>query len=791
MSKRHLLYGSDNEEGIVSVEVLNGQNIAHIFTRTGGTLSSRYVPFSYIIWANDKIIDGLIEYDLLDSINVEKLPGGNFYNLLITTNDTAVYKKIKYTFKDLINVPYIQSQYMLQSGKTNFKGMVFNDVKSLTFDIEVVTTKGFNFPNAEREGDEVIIIAIKRNDGVEKVLSLENPLIDKSNIKVDCQFFKTEKKLLEALVVEIREFDPDVLFNHNIFNFDIQYIRKRCEKRRVEFKIGRDGSEPSYFDTQIKFADKSLDYTNCSIYGRSVIDTMFLARYADVVLRDMPSYQLKDLIKYLGKAEDDRTYIEGDEIAKVWRGESKHSVNDLINYAVSDVREADILYHEYGMSTFTMTQMIPMNYQEVFRYGTGNQIETVFMREYLRVKHSYPKASPKRAYGGGYASVVKFGLINEPIIYADVKSLYPSLAKILKIQPKKDELGIFQDILLLLMSLRFEIKAKIMEYENEPDLKRMQKATDGSVKIMLNTMSYGYIGWEYGSFNDMDEAERITVNGQIIVKSMKDEISRLGGEPIKIDTDGIACVVPNEYRGSFEKEKEFCKVLTDLMPEGIEIEHDGRYAGILAIDAKSYALKEYDGTIKIKGNTLRGRNIEHFGIKFIEDVIKALFDNDYKACKEHYLYWKKRIENYEVEAEEIAKRNTLNNSLDEYKMKISSGVSNRAPQYELAVKADTKYIKGDTVKYYIKEFPVVTKLVHRKYQIKKIKLKAYEAAEFIENFNNDIEVSYYLERLELITKKFITLGIDLFTDIFNVNLRNADIKKYEKITNNIEDENED
>lgn len=769
LKNKHLLFGIDEEPNIVAVEPIRKSNKFKVYKREGDDVKLEYKEIDLFFYTTKQEAK-----KLSDAYRIVPLLGENHYDVLVHTPNISAFYDAKRELKDTL-FPYSQTQYLLKTGKTLFKGMEFSDTKMFFFDLETNTKKGYNFSNAVR--DEIIMISMKTNKGFEKVLCLEHP---KAKDYEYVEYCEDEKQLLNKFIYHIRTENPDIIANHNIFGFDFPYLIERAKQNGVELRLGRDGSPPNTFDTTIKFADKSRDYTNVNIHGRHVIDTQFLAMYADVVLRNMPSYRLKDLVKYLGKASEDRVYIDGADICVIWRDEHEtKDVNDLLKYALDDVYEAEILLNEYGMSTFTMTQMVPMPYQDVFRYGTGNQIEYVFMREYIRQSWSFPKPDDQRKYGGGYAACLSYGLVKEPIIYADVKSLYPSLAKILGIQPKKDELGIFQQILELLMNTRFDIKKKIKEFKKSGDEKKisMQKALDGSIKIFLNTMSYGYIGWAWGAFNDYDEAERITVNGQRVVKDMRDLMIKDGATPIKIDTDGIACVPPKEYQGSQELEEKYCDYLTERLEDGIIIEHDGRYDGILTFDKKSYALRKYDGEISIKGNTLRGRNLEHFSTEFIEDAIKDLFEGNEDKIKERYNELVRRIESYEMEANEIVKVQSLNMSLKEYKNRTTSGNTNQIAAYELAIQSPKDLGKGDVIQYYVKQYPEIVKKYHKKYQIKKVKLPAYEAGELIENYNYNYEITYYKKRLEKTCRKFIILGIEKFKELFGIEPKKADIRK--------------
>jgi len=757
-----LLYGKDNEENIVAIEPLRGQSIVEVFTRDENGLSSRYETFTPHCYINDN--DDILK-NMSADVEKVRLFGNNHYNLLLKSQDISDLYRMKRHADDCF-MPYLDSQYALQTGKTLFKGMEFEDPLVMFFDIETYTHPDFSFPNPARESDKIIMIAVRCNDGFEKVLTLDE----------STEYGEID--LIENFIELVVEKNPDILANHNIFNFDLNYLNQRCKFHNMSLTIGRNGSEPRTFETKIKFAEREREYINFDIYGRHVIDTQFLAEYADIVKREMPSYGLKNIVKYLGKADKNRKYIEGKDISWYWDNKR----DELEHYALDDVREAEIVYNEFGQSIFKMTPMIPMSYQEVFRYGTGSQIEYVFIREYFRQQWSLPKPSEKREFSGGYADVLKFGLIREPIIYGDVKSLYPTLAKILKIQPSKDELKIFQKILQELMDIRFEIKDKIKTLKSKEAINK-QKATDGSVKIFLNTMAFGFLGWEFGMFNDYNEAERITKEGQSVIKKMNKLVEEDGGMVVKTDTDGSAFVVPEKFRGSQESEEEYCKSLTQRMPDHIIIEHDGRYKGMLAVDKKSYAMMEYDGKMTIKGNTLRGRNVEPFVTDMVKECIKHLINGDEDKCTETYNYWVNRIKNREAEIEEIRSKKNLNMSLEEYKNKREAGLTPNLAQYELALASDTEYQKGDMIFYYIKRFPIEVKaLKSGKLKHKKIKQKAYEAAVEVKHYKYDYEIDHYVERAEKGIKKFIILGKDIFEPLFDVKLKTEDKRKYKKVT---------
>lgn len=554
----HLLYGTGTTEGIVAVENVKGkENLVHVFRRVNDEVIATYEKFKPFIYINDK--DPVIN-KLYEGTSTESLMGSNFYNTMIEHENYGFIKWVKKESKSHY-MPFLQSQWMIHSQETQFKGMDFDDPLALSCDIETYTKEGYEFPNSSREEDKITIIVMKTNRGDEWALVLNDdaltPKLDRRVIRC-----KDEKTLLEKWVMMVRKIDPDIIYGHYFFGFDLPYIRDRAMLHGVPLQLGRDGSEITSFMTSIKFAEKSDEYENFSIYGRHILDTYFMAKQYDVVARKLDGYGLKYCVKHLNKASEDRVYIEGSDIAIIWRnGHSKYTREDLIKYAFDDVRESEILYNEWGGAMFELTKMLPLPLQDVYRYGTGNKINSLFQRYYYNMLWSYPQSSEREDYGGGYANTFHYGFFDEDTVYMDVSSLYPSLMEILEIQPTKDELRLFSTLIPLVKEYRYKIKANAKKYEGVDDkLHKKFKANDGAIKIFLNGF-YGWLAWAYGDFNYYEGAEQVTSWGRKIAKRMNYEAELLGAKVLRTDTDGSLIIVPTEFRGSEETELRFIKIV--------------------------------------------------------------------------------------------------------------------------------------------------------------------------------------------------------------------------------------
>jgi DNA polymerase elongation subunit (family B) len=273
------------------------------------------------------------------------------------------------------------------------------------------------------------------------------------------------------------------VLTHNCFSFDLDYILDRCQMHGVEFAIGRDGSVPRQYDSSMRFAERMVDYPAVDIAGRHVIDTYFQVMAFDVFKRDMPDYSLKTAAKYFGFAPEDRTYIEGEDIARAWREDREH----LLDYALDDVVETRRLAGHLSGSSFYLTQMLPMTYGSSARRGPASKIESLFVREYLRKRRAIPRSDWGSQSMGGYTDIFVTGVVG-PIVYADVESLYPSIMLNYDVQPEGDVLDLFPTLLERLTDLRLETKKDMQAAEDE-EIESELDARQSSYKVLINCFS--------------------------------------------------------------------------------------------------------------------------------------------------------------------------------------------------------------------------------------------------------------------------------------------------------------
>lgn len=729
----HLLYGRNADERIVAVHQQDERTMRVYFREHDRVRAEDVAFFPFFFLADKVLLEGFPHNYWL-----KHLEGPGYYQYVCAFEEWhtmweavrfiverhgklhGVTKESYTAVEEILLYPDPVTQYLLQSGRTLFKGMTFEDVYRMQLDIETYSGGSHRFSNAQRSSDRIVLIALSDNRGWQYVIDGRK---------------KTEQEMLEELVWIIREKDPDVIEGHNIFNFDLPYIFQRCEMHQIPFTIGRDGSTPRRFDTRTSYADRTIEYTLVDVAGRHVIDTMLLLQSYDMTRRNLESYGLKYAAVYFGIASPDRTYIPGDKIAWYWN----HDPKTLIAYALDDVTETRKLSEQLSATAFYLTQMVPSSYGQVARMGAAAKIEALLVREYLRAKHALPKPSVGVQTTGGYTDVFVTGIVG-PVLHVDVESLYPSIMINNAIRPSSDVLGVFHTLLSVLTKKRLDLKRRMQQMANDGERSRMD-AMQSSLKILINAF-YGYLGYARGLFNDFERADEVTTTGQALLRRMITFIEAEAGTVIEVDTDGIFFVPPPAVKSQVDEER-FIGRLASLMPEGISLALDGRYKRMLSYKMKNYAILDYDGTLRVKGSSLISRSIERFGREYLRRCIECLLREDIEGLHRAYVQARATILEHRWDVKDFARTETLKDAIVDYDQAVSTERRNRSAAYEVAKVTGRVYKPGDRVSYYITG--------------NDSNVKTFEHCKPASEWNPafpDENTAYYLRRLDEFSEKF-------------------------------------
>jgi len=736
MNKWDLLYGEDGEERLVGLHP-EGDAKMRLYTRgEDDSVKSRteeFYPFGHFTEAAAETLS-----EGYSPRSVDALEGEGGKCRLVTFSTQKQFWSARGWLSAKLNPGQydldasLTSQYLQWTGKTLFGGMTMEDVVRMQIDLEVQAPGG-KFPNSERTEDEIIMVSVTNNRGLRLVLHQSPPKgsITQAN-EYDASTFRevgSEKALIQELVKTVHRYDPDVLEFHNGFGFDLPYLQDRAEMLGVNLALGRDNKEPRTFKSQKQFAEREQEYTNFICAGRSVIDSYFLAADFDVFARDLPGYGLKELAGYFGFADEKRTYVGGDQITRVWNEEPMR----LMKYALDDAIETRKLVDKLGTSTFELAKILPAGYQEVMTLGTASSIEILMKRTYIDQQEATPVPENPDPPKGGYTEVFRRGVYRD-LAYADVSSLYPTNMIIYGVEPDSDSLGIFRPLLKLLTDLRLKAKQRMRSMEDGPE-KDTLDAKQQAFKVLINSF-YGALGFAFFNWNDFDDAAKVTRKGRKNLKRLIHVISEMGGTIVLTDTDGVMFELPSRGMSDDEVDELIGNTISSRLPEGIEIDNDGRFERVVSYKRKNYAkIPKGSGLddISLAGNSLIGRGVEEFLRQYIEHEMKALAAEDVERMAKIHERVKSSIMSRDLSPDQIKRRGRLKMTMDEY----ADSPSNLA-RYEVAKIWEERTGKdakaGDTHWYYVageEKDPTV-----------------FQSAKLIEDYDDDENRHYLMHRLD-------------------------------------------
>jgi DNA polymerase elongation subunit (family B) len=168
------------------------------------------------------------------------------------------------------------------TGRVSFRGMAYDDLHRLAFDLETTSL--------DPARGRIFLVAIRDNRGHESILEAATP--------------EQEATLISDLCALIRERDPDTIENHNLLAFDLPFLEHRAKVLGVPLLLGRKGAPPSLesYEEAGGTGWHRRPRRRYSVAGRELIDTLDAVRRYDFVVRNVPSYRLKEVARHFGLA---------------------------------------------------------------------------------------------------------------------------------------------------------------------------------------------------------------------------------------------------------------------------------------------------------------------------------------------------------------------------------------------------------------------------------------------------------------------------------------------------------
>ncbi len=173
----------------------------------------------------------------------------------------------------------------------------------------------------------------------------------------------------------------------------------------------------------------------------------------------------------------------------------------------------------------------------------------------------------------------------------DISSFYPSLICAYRIAPKHLDEGVFVKLVDYFRTTR--IKAK---HSEDPLVDGIPKEVVAeALKIVINSI-YGKFNYEYGDIFDRMCTLRTTINGQLYILMLCEELELNGIPVISGNTDGIVVKLYNDKKEKFEEITKNWEEYTRLSADSED------YRRYICRDINNYIAEELDGKVDYKGD---------------------------------------------------------------------------------------------------------------------------------------------------------------------------------------------
>lgn len=174
-------------------------------------------------------------------------------------------------------------------------------------------------------------------------------------------------------------------------------------------------------------------------------------------------------------------------------------------------------------------------------------------------------------------------------VHWDISSFYPSIMSVYHIAPKHMVESVFTKLVTWIKDTR--IKAK---HSDEPIDGIPSDVLAQVLKIVINSI-YGKFGFEKGDLFDRMATLKVTINGQLMIMMLCEELELNGIEVVSANTDGIVVKLYKSKKETFDKIAANWKKLTGLDADSEE------YLYYINRDINNYFVEELNGKTDAKG----------------------------------------------------------------------------------------------------------------------------------------------------------------------------------------------
>jgi DNA polymerase elongation subunit (family B) len=525
-------------------------------------------------------------------------------------------------------------------------------IKLVTLDIEVASEQGF--PDVESCCEEILAITIQ-DYTTKKIITWGVKPFNNTRNDVTYNLCESEYALLNSFIHYWMQNTPEVITGWNIQLYDIPYIAKRLNRVLGEKLMKR--LSPWGLVTEGEIYINGRKHTSFDVGGVTQLD--YLDLYKKFTYKAQESYRLDYIAEVeLGQKKLDHSEFDTfkDFYTKGWQ--------KFIEYNIVDVELVDRLEDKMKLIelALTMAYDAKVNYADVFyQVRMWDNIIYNYLKKRNIVIPPKNKSQKNEKYAGAYVKEPKPGKYDW-VVNFDLNSLYPHLIMQYNISPetllderhptvsvdkilnqslsfelykdkavcangamfRKDVRGFLPELMEKMYDDRVIFKKKMIEakkqYEktkNKELVKEIARCNNIQMakKISLNS-AYGAIGNQYFRYYKLENAEAITLSGQVSIRWIEGKMNAYLNKLLKTqdvdyviasDTDSIYLnmgpLVETIYKGR-EKTTESVVSFLDKVA-GMELEKyiEGSYQ-----ELANY-VNAYDQKMQMKRENIADRGI--------------------------------------------------------------------------------------------------------------------------------------------------------------------------------------
>jgi DNA polymerase elongation subunit (family B) len=760
---KSFLEGNDPEEYIVSVEYDYVKDCIYKIKedpiKGRSIIKDNFIPFA---WVGD--LKSLNFYDKSKALQKQAMSKhGIVIEKLRTDNNEQLEKGLTFIVKSLKGYrsliqffkeggidPWSEKtkdkfilltpteQYLISKEKRLFKGFEdYNSITRLVFDLETTSL--------EPQDGRIFMIGIKTNKGYRKV--------------IECTNDDEERKGLVEFFNIIDEIKPSIISGYNSFNFDWYWIYERCRILNLDIKKIAKTLNPnkqiSQKEGMLKLGNEVEKFTQTQLWGYNNIDIIHSVRRAQAINSSIKEAGLKYITKYIDAEAKDRVYIDHNKIGPMYRDKEEYWLNiqngnyrkvgvdskidkacksnpdvyikttgdDLVErYLDDDLEETLLVDTEFNQGSFLLATLLPTTYERVSTMGTATIWKLVMLAWSYKNGLAIPAKKEKRNFVGGLSRLLKVGY-SKDVLKLDYSSLYPSIQLTHNVFPDSDITGVMKGLLSYFRDTRIMYKNLSAEWKTK-DKKISQKYDTFQlpIKIFINSLFGALSAPQVFPWGDMDRGEMITTTGRQYLRMMLKFFMKRGYGTLICDTDGMNFSLPEEgvedrvYVGRglnwlVKKGKTYTGYEADVaefndvfMRGASGLDADGIWKSCINLARKNYATLEYNGKIKLTGNSIKSKKMPKYIEVFLDKGIKLLLNGDGQGFVEWYYEYVERIYNQQIPLIEIANKAKVKQTVSDYikrsKTTTKSGaLMSRQAHMELIINENLNVSLGDVIYY--------------------------------------------------------------------------------------------